>query len=440
MRRRSSAIGDAAIHFTLRIENFSHVRRAYGEDVARAALGGLHRLLTDLVQANGVVVPENCGTLEILLWDRLALGEGGIPEVCQDWLDTLCRLVPLMGMETPSGPVHLWLTGSWALSGESVEPAGDASELQGSTDLGFKGEPAGNDDAWAARYRADMSRASELLTAISSEDAERGGLVVALFWQPIRNAREPSTDLYHEALVRTVDATGATHSSEEVFCALERLGLVRVFDHYVVSQVIDQLESSSDSILGVNVSGRSMLRDGWWAEIVSRLRHAPEVASRLVFEITETAALPDISGAIRLATELRRCGCRIAIDDFGTGFASIRQLLALEPDIVKIDQLFLQRSAVGARQHDMLRHLVALAQTLAETVVIEGVETADQARTAMEVGGDWQQGYYWGRPSIVRSWRAFPGADAEADLICGSSARQIQEAFGVLLEHSTRSQ
>src|SRR5690606_8958771 len=228
-----------------------------------------------------------------------------------------------------------------------VSEAGDTLAWQGPAAIGFSGEPAGDGELWAAHYRADMLQCSKLLSAVNFGDADKNGFVVGLFWQPIRNAREPSTVLYHEALVRRVDADGTAHAPGEMLCALERLGFVRVLDHYVVSQVIDELEAAPDCTLGVNISARSMFYDRWWAEIIDRLRQTPNVASRLVVEVTETAALPGMAAAIWLATELRRCGCRITIDDFGTGFASIQQLLAFDPDIVKIDRFFLQRSAIG---------------------------------------------------------------------------------------------
>ena len=81
------------------------------------------------------------------------------------------------------------------------------------------------------------------------------------------------------------------------------------------------------------------MRNKWWDEIKERLRCAPDLARRLVVEITETAAIPDISDAARLVSDLRRVGCRVAIDDLDAGFASVRQLLALAPDIVKIENI-----------------------------------------------------------------------------------------------------
>jgi len=251
-----------------------------------------------------------------------------------------------------------------------------------------------------------MALASKLLLAIApAEPGRNAAPTPALFWQPIRHAGDSSAIFYHEALIRLIDHDFEPRSPAATFLSLERLGLVRVVDHYVISQVLDELEMAPDIVLGVNISARSVVRDKWWDEIKDRLQRAPDLAGRLVIEITETAAIPDVSSAVRLVSDLRRLGCRIAIDDFGTGFSSVRQLLALAPDIVKIDRFFLRRGMACDRQREALRHLIALARSLGATVIVEGVESDEQAEVALEAGGIWQQGYHWGRPAASRSWR-----------------------------------
>jgi len=403
LRSRPPLLDNAAVHFTLQVENFDHVRRAYGEDIARIALSSLHRLLTDLVQTDGVIVPEMHGTIDVLVWNLSVLGSGPLWEACRDWLDTLCRLVPLIAVETALGPIHLWLKGSWLIAEDAAVDQVDGAGRSGSLNIRFFGDAPSDSETWAERYRADMSLASKVLTSVAPVDLSRDPThALVLYWQPIRDARAPSSVLYHEALLRLVDEDCTAASPSSVFPALERLGFVRIIDQYVVSQVIDELEASPDAVIGVNISARSVLGDDWWDEIRGRLKFAPGLAHRLVVEITETAGMPDISGAVRFASGLRRLGCRIALDDFGTGFASVRQLLALSPDIVKIDRFFLRRSLNGDRQRATLKHLIALACSLDAAVVVEGVETVEQARLVCDAGAGWQQGYHWGRPAVSR--------------------------------------
>lgn len=389
-----------AVHLTLTIGNYQHVRRAYGAEIAQDALNGVHRLLAVLSYGERIATTEAGGAIELLVRDPGAFG-GGLPaDACRRWLDDVCRTMPLIPVETRAGPVHLWLGGSWAMAGD--DGGGAAS---GSVDPRFSGDAPGDDAGWAARYRADMALATRILSAIAvTQGAAPPAPGVMLFWQGVRDARDASSILYHEALLRLIGAHGDAISTTDTVLALERLGFARLVDHHVVSQVIDTLESSPDVALGVNISARSARRDSLWDETAARLAQRPDVARRLIVEITETAAIPDVAAAVRFARDLRRLGCRIALDDFGNGFASIRQLFAFAPDIAKIGGFFVQRAAGSMRQRAALAHLAGLADSLGATVIIEGVESAEQAAIASEAGGRWQQGYHWGRPSACRPW------------------------------------
>jgi len=416
--RRPKRISDSdAVHFVIRIENYAHIRRAYGEDGARCALAGIHRLLTDLFREDGIVVPEANGEIDLLVWNFEALGCGVLSDACRKWLNEFCWLVPLLSFETPVGPIHLCISGRWEIPDALMQAGVFEAGNSGVCNLGFCGSWPDDRSDWSDRYRSDMGLVTDLLSGImsgASDDCRPREL--ALAWQPVCNADGGDGVLYREALVRLLDNDGNTHSPGDVFLALERLGFVRVVDHYVVSRVIDELEGSPDVVLAANISARSVRSDVWWDQIRTRLLAMPDVARRLVLEITETADLPGVSEAVRFVTGMRRLGCRIALDDFGTGYASIRQLLAFSPDFVKIDRFFVRRAAFSGADRDLLTHLIGVGQSLGAVVIVEGVETAEQAGIVLAAGGRWQQGYHWGRPSLLRSWRRTSGGQAFGDV------------------------
>lgn len=281
----------------------------------------------------------------------------------------------------------------------SLDPIPGAP-MSGSSDaLSGRGTQAFPDDAWAKRYREDMALAVTLFEAMRA-----GRLLMA--WQPVRNAECGSNLLYHEALLRLLrpDATdietmvvGVSDSIE----ALERLGLVRALDLYVVTRVIDELRRDPARRIGANISAQSLVEDGWWTGILSTLEAAPELARRLVFEITETACSTFPIAAANFVSRLQCLGCTVAIDDFGTGFASIRSILALRPDIVKIDKLFIRLAGDGDARRDFLGHLIGLAGALGADVVVEGIESEAQSIAARRLGADWLQGYHLGAPSLA---------------------------------------
>lgn len=282
----------------------------------------------------------------------------------------------------------------------SLDPIPGAP-MSGSSDaLSGRGAQAFPDDAWSKRYRDDMALAVTLFDAMRS-----GRLLLA--WQPVRDADGTTGVLYHEALLRTIhtdaiDIESMVAGVSDSIEALERLGLARVLDRYVVVRVIDELLRDGDRRIGANISAQSLSDDAWWNGIFDALAVHPDVARRLVIEITETACASSQSAAAGFVSKLQRLGCSVAIDDFGAGFASVRSMLVLRPDIVKIDKLFVRLAAGDPGRRDFLRHLIALAGSLGADVVVEGIETADQSDMVRGLGARWQQGYHLGRPSLAR--------------------------------------
>ena len=129
------------------------------------------------------------------------------------------------------------------------------------------------------------------------------------------------------------------------------------------------------------------------------------MASRLVIEITETAALRDLDESAGFVKTVRNLGCRVALDDFGAGFTSLRHLEALAVDIVKIDGSFVRGLINRPDNQAVLRHLLGLAHGLGLATVAEWVETAEEAKLLEQQGVDLLQGYHFGKPSIERSWQ-----------------------------------
>jgi EAL domain-containing protein (putative c-di-GMP-specific phosphodiesterase class I)/GGDEF domain-containing protein len=151
-------------------------------------------------------------------------------------------------------------------------------------------------------------------------------------------------------------------------------------------------------VVAVNVAGAQVQDVAFIDRLRFALREAGVPPSALELEITETAALRDISAAINVLAECRALGVRVALDDFGTAYASLAYLRDLPSDIVKID-----RSFVGALPHDTRAAAIAsativLARRLGRTVHAEGVETAEQLAWLVGEGCDLAQGYLFGKP------------------------------------------
>lgn len=212
----------------------------------------------------------------------------------------------------------------------------------------------------------------------------------------------------HELLLRMRDADGdGLTSPAEFLPEAEDLGLIREIDRWVISQAAGMLGGGIDC-LEVNLSGKSMANPELPAMIEQDLADAGADPSRLILEITETAAMEKPTNAIATLRELKALGVRLALDDFGTGHSSLEYLQRLPFDMLKIDRTFFadtvqNRAIVGA--------VTDLAHGLGLVVTAEGLETIDQVAWACEAGCDRGQGYYFARPLAADELRTLCAAD-----------------------------
>lgn len=377
--------------FSFLIGNSTHIHAAYGAEAAEAARHHTAGLLTAFIGSAGIVTQGYGGTLHALIHDPLSLGppfEWG-PRRFVIAVSVMIAATPLVldGLS-----IHLAVNGAWKAVGENLfEPWSAIGSPQ------LAPVPIGHDNqSWVARYRADMGDVARLFTLLRDDK-----LICA--WQAIRSAANNANILYCEGLLRILGDNVSDAAPVRLIEAMERTGFVGFLDRHIVSHVVAELDADPSATLGVNISAQSAWLSDWWEEVIARLLVRRDIAHRLVIEITETAPLPPISQVVAFSDRMRQLGCRIAIDDFGVGHTAIRYLIALAPDIVKLDSFFLRRAEGADRERRALVHLTGLAGTIATTVIVEGVETQAQSRLAAEAGVDWQQGHLHGRSSFVRS-------------------------------------
>lgn len=217
-----------------------------------------------------------------------------------------------------------------------------------------------------------------------------------LHYQPVvsTQARQP---LYSEGLLR-YRRSGLGFNP---FSLLEGYGAMRHLDHCVVQHVLATLQVNPDLTLGCNVSAQSACLDEGWERTFESLAAAPELASRLVVEITESTAFPDTARAVEFVRRVQQMGCRVAVDDFGSGFGTLEFIQRCQPDIIKVDQGYVRRARDRALSEKTLEHLVGLCRTLAPVVVVEGIETLADLTLVLNAGGEWGQGYLFGHPAAA---------------------------------------
>jgi diguanylate cyclase (GGDEF)-like protein len=150
--------------------------------------------------------------------------------------------------------------------------------------------------------------------------------------------------------------------------------------------------------LAVNVSPHQLAHPDFlprFLEVIDREGVEPQ---KLEIEITESAAMAGGEHVRDSLHALRRCGIGIAIDDFGTGFSNLASLAALPADTLKIDRSLVVAGNAGGKPGALLAVAVQLGRMFGLATVAEGVETTEQYQHVTELGCDYVQGYFTGRP------------------------------------------
>jgi EAL domain-containing protein (putative c-di-GMP-specific phosphodiesterase class I) len=151
----------------------------------------------------------------------------------------------------------------------------------------------------------------------------------------------------------------------------------------------------------VNLSATSIGDEALTAELADELEFAGEDAHNVIFEITETAAIANMTEATRFAQGLTDLGCSLALDDFGTGFGSFYYLKHLPVRYVKLDGEFIHNLPRNPVDEHMVRAIVGVAHGLGIKTVAESVADDETIQLLHEHGVDFAQGFHIGKPAPV---------------------------------------
>jgi diguanylate cyclase (GGDEF)-like protein/PAS domain S-box-containing protein len=246
---------------------------------------------------------------------------------------------------------------------------------------------------------------------------DHDGFVLAA--QPIVDLRSGAVT-QHELLLRMVDDEGDLVPPGAFLGVAERYGLMAEIDRWVASEAIGLLAEAerhgTPLRLEVNISGSSLGDAALLAALESDLRAAAIDPRNLIFEVTETAAVADVTLARRFADRLAALGCRFALDDFGAGFGSFYYLKHLPCDYVKIDGEFVAGCTSSETDRLVIGSLVSLAHGMGKQTIAEFVGDEQTQRQAAALGVDFAQGFHVGRPVPLR------GPGRAAQLIAAGAA------------------
>lgn len=221
---------------------------------------------------------------------------------------------------------------------------------------------------------------------------------VELVFQPISAAQHGRPVCFYEGLMRIRGADGALISPGLYLPEVEGTELAAALDVAALRQALFALRQNPWLRLSVNIAPQTMGHPDWLETLRRAADQAPDIAYRLIVEITESASLLDLSCARSFFATLRDLGCSVALDDFGAGTTSFRYFREYRFDIVKIDGHFCAGLATNADSRVLVKSLVDIAQHFEMLIVAEFIETEADAAAATALGVDCLQGYLIGRP------------------------------------------
>jgi len=242
-------------------------------------------------------------------------------------------------------------------------------------------------------------------------EAALPNLEFRLFYQPKVDLRQGKV-IGMEALIRWQHPELGLRSPATFLPIVEDTDFAIPLGEWVIRETLTQISvwqaAGLDFQVSINISARHIVQSNFTERLVSILAEFPEVAPRkLEIEITETAAIEDVSGVAHTINSCKQIGVNFSLDDFGVGYSSLTYLRRLPVEAIKIDQSFVRDMLHDADDLAVVAGVISLSRDFKRKVVAEGVETAEQGVWLLRMGCSVVQGYGIARPmaaDAVQSW------------------------------------
>jgi len=250
------------------------------------------------------------------------------------------------------------------------------------------------------RRRREMQWAARINNALEDGRFEIFRQVIL----PLQNPQDHG--LHYELLLRMRDEAGKIVTPDQFIAAAERYGLTPNIDRWMIEHALRWLVSEADErekleLCSINLSGQSLGDDKFLPFVIDHFHRSGIDASKICFEITETAAIASFSQANRFIHALKELGCRFALDDFGTGLSSFGYLKHFPVDFLKIDGSFVKEILHDPIDREMVRSINEIGHLTGKQTIAEFAENMEIVEMLRSLGVDYAQGYAIATPQRV---------------------------------------
>ena len=227
-----------------------------------------------------------------------------------------------------------------------------------------------------------------------------------LYAQRLQSLEPGAHGIHAEVLLRMLDVDGSIISPAAFLPAAERFHLASRIDKWVLRKSISWLEASGPNhpiaLLCINLSGQSVGDRAFHRHVMEKLSALPSaLCERLCFEITETAAVTNLTDAALFVEQVRALGISVALDDFGAGASSFGYLKRLRVDYLKIDGQFIKDLLDDPLDDVAVRCFVDVAKVMGIQTVAEYVDKGPVLERVKELGITFAQGFFLHKPEPI---------------------------------------
>ena len=258
------------------------------------------------------------------------------------------------------------------------------------------------------RRRREMQWAARINNALEENRFE-------LFRQTILPLQTPEEGAHYEILLRMRDENGGIIAPGLFIEAAERYSITPNIDRWVIKNAFRWLVSEADererlALCSINLSGQSFSDEKFLPFVVEQFQMSGLDATKICFEITETAAIASYSQANRFINALKELGCKFALDDFGTGLSSFGYLKHFPVDFLKIDGSFVKEILHDPIDREMVRSINEIGHLTGKKTIAEFAENEEIITMLKGMGVDYAQGYGVSEPKrVTRAVSEAPG-------------------------------
>lgn len=374
----------------IKINGLNHINHTYGRAEGNRVLQLAADALSGLIRA--------CDLLSRLSGDIFALYLDGIAHArIEEKASDIAERIENVHMVLAGGSLNLVLTvgGACVCTGMELEDLLNRADFA----LHLARERSRNrihiySDADEVHKRELSHQLNTLaLVRVALDNRER----LEMHYQPIINLFNGKVSHY-EALLRLKDDEGNPCNAGELVKTCEVFGLIGRLDRAVVETCLDDVAKLPDGAgVAINLSGKSIGDPDLLHFIETRIEELAIDPSRIIFELTETAAFYNLDEVRYFVRRIKNLGCRFALDDFGVGFSSFYYIKELEFDYLKLDGSFIVNLPRNLNDQVFVRAMVEISRVFELKVIAEWVEDLETSKMLQEFGVSFGQGYFFGK-------------------------------------------